>query len=173
MNKNIKENLDKGISTPLGLGIVVAVAVVVGVIVWYVAQIRVPIAEPMPTPTPTSSPTPTLTPTSTPTLQELYIEIVSPNGGEQWIIGETHDIRWHCGFGEGSNFDIYVVNESENRTLIGSMVSCPLERYTWKVGDDWDNKEKVFGGKYKIEFRAVAGSSILHDASDGYFSIID
>ena len=43
---------------------------------------------PTPTPTPTSTPTPTPTPTLPP------LTIIQPNGGEVWLMGSVHEIKW-------------------------------------------------------------------------------
>ena len=43
---------------------------------------------PTPTPTPTSTPTPTPTPTAPP------LTIIQPNGGEVWLMGSVHEIKW-------------------------------------------------------------------------------
>jgi N-acetylneuraminic acid mutarotase len=51
---------------------------------------------PTPTPTPTASPTPTLTPTPTPTPTPTAppLTIIQPNGGEVWLMGSVHEIKW-------------------------------------------------------------------------------
>ena len=41
---------------------------------------------------PTSSPTPPPTPTASP------LNIIQPNGGEVWLMGSVHEIKW-----EGAN----------------------------------------------------------------------
>ena len=97
-------------------------------------------------------------------------EIVSPNGGEKWVVGKTYDIKWDCPDGaEADVVDIFIKDkrESVEEMLIGSLIECSLGKYSWKV-------KNVSSGEdcFKIQLRHVAGAQPVIDESDNYFSVL-
>ncbi|MBU3918483.1 hypothetical protein KKC63_01050 [Patescibacteria group bacterium] len=79
---NIKKCLNKGISTPVGIIVVLVLTIIVGGVAWYVGVNMEP--GPSPTPSPTESPSPTLEPDETAdwkiyTDDEYGFEIKYPN----------------------------------------------------------------------------------------------
>jgi predicted secreted protein len=103
------------------------------------------------------------------------ITVISPNGGEEWTIGETYDISWAS---EGTNYstvlvDIYLWRDGEFVKTIALGVSPSLlsgspsiGKYSWTVPSDL-----TLGDKYQIKLSAsgIAKS----DTSDNYFSIVE
>ncbi len=100
------------------------------------------------------------------------ITVISPNGGERWMTGQTYDIIWDCpDEAEVDMVDIFIKDKrvsDEWITPIKSLIKCSLEKYSWKIGD-------ISSGEncFKIQLRHVAGSQPLIDESDNYFSIVE
>ncbi len=103
-------------------------------------------------------------------IEEPYLKIVSPNGGEKWAVGNIYKIKW--GAKEiKEDFSIYLYVRPSDRAggvekLIGT-VAFSLREYSWKipVGTDIVPIEKG----YKIK---ITSGEIL-DESDNYFSIVE
>jgi len=164
-HNNIKQYLNKGISTTAGILILVLVAIVAGgIITWQMWP-----EKEAPSPFPTGSPTPTTTPSPNPSPTEPYINIISPNGGEGWEIGEIYMIKWNCpNNAEADMVDIFIKDKRESlEELVGSLIKCSLEKYSWKV-------ESISSGQdsFKVQLRHVAGAQPVIDESDDYFSIV-
>jgi len=92
-HENFKQYLNKGISTPIGILAVLLVAVAASVLIWqFLPEEEIPSPPPVASPTPTTTPSPL--PSPAPTTPEPYINIISPNGGEELEEGRTHTIEW-------------------------------------------------------------------------------
>jgi hypothetical protein len=100
------------------------------------------------------------------------ITVLSPNGGEKWIKGNTYEIRWKA---EGiDRIGIDVVNFDTNTvyTLVTAPNDLPasLGKYSWKVGSEYP--EIPPGDHYKIRIFTTFPQEFISDESDGYFSIV-
>lgn len=103
------------------------------------------------------------------------ITVTSPNGGETWKIGETHDITWdYSGISEDTSVCIRLGDHNSGR-LVASDIKCvPIsdKSYLWIIpsiihestGDVSSN-----GNQWKIEMVYTFGG---WDESDNYFSIV-
>lgn len=102
-------------------------------------------------------------PTPTP-----LITLLSPNGEEEWTIGETYNIRWESQGLEtvaGINLIDYTPGDRYGYQYgIASMVPASSGNYSWTIPSNI-----VPGIKYKV----VTGYESTNDFSDGYFSIIE
>jgi len=108
------------------------------------------------------------------------INLLSPNGGENWKFGETRRITWTA---EGlDKVAIYVYND----TILGSgstnyldpagtSLSVPASRgyFDWTVTQNWlPTPASGNENRYKIVISGASANGILaRDASDNYFSI--
>jgi len=115
-----------------------------------------------------------------PPVQQRFIKIVSPNGGESFIAGESIKISWSF-YGYSEKFDkvnISLVDENtenplnSNDKIIRSSVPIGLGSYVW-LGDT----NVASGAKYKIRIEVSApaqniGYNLVSDVSDSYFSIV-
>ncbi len=101
-------------------------------------------------------------------LQEKSITVISPDGGEKWVIGTTHNITWSSeGF---EKVEIELVNYATPVEVIkiANSLSASLEKYSWTLPDDLKS-----GDKYKIQVRVIPRPPhITVDESDNYFSIV-
>jgi hypothetical protein len=119
------------------------------------------------------------------------ITVLSPNGGEEWVKGDTKTITWKSD--PQSNY--YKIEIWDERTAVGDSGGIPVpvngdawrvvesvtgNSYTWKVGDvdcGGPCTGPVVGGKYKITIRGMvdnsgsAGSYRTFDQSDSSFTI--
>lgn len=142
---NIKQCLNKGISTTVGILIVVSVAIVAGgIITW---QMWPEQEAPSPSPTP-------------------YINIISPNGGEAWEVGETHQIKWES---EGvENIIIWLYQEGgDSYQLNSQLLSASEEKYSWIIPESYSSDDN-----YKIQIVDLQKVNEVFDYSDNYFSIV-
>ncbi len=118
------------------------------------------------------------------TTTQPSITVTSPNGGEVWVQGSTHDITWNTSScATASAFDIYLYDNRLSGThqaqkMIASVVPCSLGRYSWSVGSFWTVSDSgasalvPVSNNFKIQLRGIAGAAELIDESDNYFSIV-
>ena len=95
---------------------------------------------------------------------ETLLTVISPNGGEEWVIGETYDITW-----ESNGLDkvtIYLYGLSLRKTIV-SNISASQGFYSWEISSDIDPD-----ARYKIVVGCTEGSHFYSDDSDNYFSIV-
>ncbi len=125
-------------------------------------------STPTPTPTPTQTLTPTLSPTATP-VPVKSLTLISPNGGEKWVVGNTYDIKW-----EFSGVDYVYINYVDysggvrNARWIVDRIPASLRKYSWRI------TENLSGNYFKIYLFAYGSqpTPIARDESDNYFSIV-
>jgi len=122
-----------------------------------------PIAStPIPTPTPTPTPTPQVT--TTPTITSS-IAVLSPNGGEQWSIGNTYTVKWGLtGSIAGVHFELY--KGGVFFAGLGGMSPSPTS-FTW---DTVNTSNLMPGSDYKIRIKSSEDPTV-YDESDNYFNI--
>ena len=110
---------------------------------------------PYPTPTPTPPPTPTAPP----------LTIIQPNGGEVWLMGSMHEIKW-----EGTNLtqgDRLIIQYSRDGGAgwfrIAQDIPALSLSYSWRV-DNYPTTQ----GRVKI---LLQGNRSITDVSDANFTV--
>ncbi len=108
------------------------------------------------------------------------ITVLSPNGGEQWKIGETHTIRWSSS-GYSGNIDISLLKQKmdfgvEIATLYVAKGVPNTENYSWTIPASFtiDANRSIdisSGNYYKIIVGAPGSQNDKYDASDNFFTI--
>ncbi|HRZ30454.1 MAG TPA: hypothetical protein P5274_02185, partial [Candidatus Paceibacterota bacterium] len=118
------------------------------------------------------------------------VTVVSPNGSETLIPGQTYKITWspeHLPLGFGEKINIYLVDDSispsvctnngvccsscSNRGSIASALTTSFGEYLWTIPIG-----QKPGTTYKIYARTVSNdclSGCVSDKSDNYFTIAD
>lgn len=98
------------------------------------------------------------------------ITVISPNGGEQWQIGSTYQLKW-----TSNNLPV----EAQNKVSISLMPeglsngTAIFSNITNDGSEGWTIPATVYPGRYKIDVGCyIAESGCTHDASDNYFSIV-
>ncbi|MCX6718055.1 MAG: IPT/TIG domain-containing protein [Candidatus Staskawiczbacteria bacterium] len=92
------------------------------------------------------------------------ITVTSPNGGEQWIQGSTHNITWNTtGLPSSATVTIYLENLSNGSMNAIGTASANAGSYSWALSST------AVGSMYKI---FVNSGTVYADASDNFFSII-
>ena len=95
------------------------------------------------------------------------LTVLSPNGGEQWVIGETYQVTWKSqGLDTvaGINLIDYTPGDRyDHQYGIASMVPASSGKYSWTIPS-----HIMPGANYKV----VVGYEEINDFSDDYFSII-
>ncbi len=96
-------------------------------------------------------------------VNDPYISVNSPDGGEYWYRGEEYDIQWSSG-NAGNEVTIKLLNNTVTSLTIGEHIQNS-GRYTWKVPSTQKN-----GVKYKIQITSTSKPS-LTDTSNNFFTI--
>lgn len=98
------------------------------------------------------------------------VEVLSPNGGEVWSVGETHDIKWSY---SGTEMVGIYLSFGNTEKFIGSARSG-VNSYQWTIHANLDGI-RLGGNSYKIHIYEVVGSTIPlpghDDSSNGTFAI--
>ncbi|MDP3990888.1 MAG: hypothetical protein Q8P63_01160 [Candidatus Nealsonbacteria bacterium] len=70
--------------------------------------------------------------------EKPYIKVISPNGGEEWVIGETHDIIWTFeGVDEvGINLELMNPDGTFNNSWLIATTTASGGSYSWKIPSD-------------------------------------
>jgi hypothetical protein len=106
------------------------------------------------------------------------ITVVSPNGGEKWIIGNTYEIKCSCNIPTPHTAYILLYKGDNYYGQIGRIgtVGCVVgqtESYSWKAGYMEGVGVVEPGNNYKIRINLVDSTGILTgDFSDNYFSLV-
>ena len=93
------------------------------------------------------------------------VEVISPNGGEKWIAGSTHNITWETSEPIGYINLFYSIDSGVTWRFIGN--SLNTGKYEWKVPDVTTRHARV-----KIDWRPGEDTAPVSDASDEDFIII-
>lgn len=123
--------------------------------------------------TSTAMPTPTATktslPTATPTHPTPQITVISPNGGEEWIEGQTYDIRWRASGVEQVN--IAAATGGKDLGHIAFEVDAEAGEYAWTIPQGFVSD---FGPSASDAVRIriyAAGAAEVYDENDAHFTI--
>lgn len=106
------------------------------------------------------------------------VQVVSPNGGEQWVVGNTYTISWKHNL-EG-NYEAWI-DLLKGGTYYGSIAGGDirlsnaqnLTSYSWKVGDMKGGVGPGSDYQVRITYNDVNTGKMLTDNSDNYFSIVN
>lgn len=89
------------------------------------------------------------------------IKVVSPNGGENWKVGTTHEIKWKKTGNTGSSVKIELLKGRLARTIVSS---TPNDGH-----QSWTIPSRIaLGSDYKIRIKSNIGRT---DTSDNFFTI--
>ena len=108
------------------------------------------------------------------------ITVISPNGGEQWVIGNTYDIKWTRANLRAAEYtgriDLYkggswYGNIKTWNLIEGTSNQTISESSLWKVGDMKAGVGEGSDYKIYVKFESVTGATEVADLSDNYFSI--
>lgn len=163
--------LNKGISTPIAIGIILVLAVLVGgFILWQRPDIE----------------DESFTEQELETVEEVepYIEVLSPNGGEEWLVGNDYTIKWQSGGIEKVSIWFYMPTPPPGgwppgaSKLIAKDYSADREEYVFNFTKDYydfaENWRKLYGLEnpaFKVLiFKSDSYSE--YDISDNNFSVV-
>jgi hypothetical protein len=91
-----------------------------------------------------------------------WINITTPNGGENWILGSLHNITWTDNISGNLRIDLYRGSSLETVIAGGAPNSG---NYTWHLPTDISE-----GENYKIKMSSVSDPSVI-DWSDDTFTL--
>jgi type II secretory pathway pseudopilin PulG len=104
-----------------------------------------------------------------------YLNVISPNGGEIWRMGEDREIKWDS---RGvDKIDVFLIDYSYSPEVSVKIGEVPTSgKFVWEV--TWDiselNPNWKFGDNFKIKIceKKPDGTCGLTDESDDYFKIV-
>ena len=97
------------------------------------------------------------------------LNVLSPNGGEEWMLGTSQDIRWDAsGFSQNEQLTVYL-NKDSQRKIIAQNIPITQGVLNWKVGELLIGTAER-GEGYKVEVEAEGMS--IKDDSDQPFTIL-
>ena len=107
--------------------------------------------------------------------------VLSPNGGENWKVGETHEIKWSSNQPTANSVQISVSDTRPDRTfspmsnLVKSATIATASNngsYSWTIPSSISGLTLNAGNVYKIGVSTSIGNvGIVTDSSDSTFSI--
>jgi uncharacterized repeat protein (TIGR02543 family) len=93
---------------------------------------------------------------------QYFVHVLTPNGGENWVVGFTNLISWSCNFTAPVKIELYK-NNVFNLLIIAS---APNDgSYSWTIPDG-----QTPGTDYKIKITLVSDATV-YDNSDNNFII--
>lgn len=103
------------------------------------------------------------------------ITVTSPNGGETWAQGSTHEIMWKTtGLPSDAKVGIILQNADKNLNYSFASASASTGHYSWTVPTTMlmgSTNISSIGNNMKIMVIYVSSSLSVQDLSDNYFSI--
>lgn len=103
------------------------------------------------------------TPSETTPVTAPYINILSPNGGEELKTGRTYSIKWDNNHSSSANVRI-VLRDKRGETTIADALNAG--DYEWEVPREMEN-----GSSYKVAIFIDEGGEGKYDESDSSFNI--
>jgi len=97
------------------------------------------------------------------------ITVTSPNGGESWAQGSSHNITWNAPGITSGQFRIYLFDGDTNLGTIAMYLPASQDSFNWTVGHLIDAPDVGAGGNYKIKIRIMSEAPM--DFSDAPFTI--
>ena len=104
------------------------------------------------------------------------ITVLSPNGGENWRVGQTYEIRWKWVNNSSNLPTVLTLLDANKKGIKNIKLDAAGESYSWTIPTDIQPGQYYIDAGNGIACPAVVGSScnswIAHDTSDAPFSIV-
>jgi len=113
------------------------------------------------------------------------ITVTSPNGGEQWVVGSTHNITWQASGFQGNNINVWLTavdysdhsgrypNKQYSINVLpnGSNGGLPITQgsYSWTIPYNFVNSSQM---KVNISVSSSISNEDISSESNNYFSIV-
>ncbi len=95
--------------------------------------------------------------------------VVSPNGGETWLVGETHNITWTHQGSYTTNVDIYLTTDGGSNWMTLASAVPNNDSWSWTIADISTTYPLT---QCKVWIRDTADTSTTGgDQSDNFFTI--
>lgn len=95
------------------------------------------------------------------------ITVISPNGGERWVIGNTYEIKWTATGVEKVIIYLYDYAGAVGTRALVYDVLASNGKYSWTI-----SSEITLSSMLKIAVRDSLAQQKTYDLSDNYFSIV-
>lgn len=127
-----------------------------------------PTSTPTPTPTPITAPAQTSTNTADPNTP-TFIKVTSPNGGENFKVGDTMHITWSSNnLNKSGSCVITLAYDNGSKSSAWVPVNTPNGYFDWKLTSESGGKQA------KVDMQCYdSGSNGHNDQSDNYFTVVN
>lgn len=100
------------------------------------------------------------------------ITIISPNGGEQWAVGQTYQIEWVSENVTNVDISMYQIGPEGERLGGSGIATVPASEgyYNWQIPSSSSGNWKIVISQVLNE--VPDGGIVAHDESDNYFTIV-
>jgi hypothetical protein len=95
-----------------------------------------------------------------------WMQVLSPNGGENWQVGSSHEITWECSETGGT------VSIAYSKDNFGSDIHVIIPDSPNDGSYMWDSIPSDLSSNVKVRVSLNGSSPVIEDASDDYFSIV-
>lgn len=98
------------------------------------------------------------------------VTVVTPNGGQEWLLGKTYNIIWSA---QGVTTPLFISlwKDGVNIDTLATRLNPGDGSYAWKVGETFNGRTVPPGTGYKIKIRVE--KTPYFDFSDDPFTIVD
>ncbi len=99
------------------------------------------------------------------------ITVISPNGGEKWVLGSSYDITWSSSMLSKVNIRVYA--DGRDMGMIATGVDATKGKYLWTIPVNFGNGIIAYNlNAVKIRVESSDNPSAYFDNSDNNFSIV-
>lgn len=105
--------------------------------------------------------------------EKPYVEVISPNGGEEWMIGKVYKIKWKAGGVSLSDYNFAVDLLIEDNLYYKNLFVTSSTEIIWVIPSSSDYPYFPPANNYRIQVRYPSApiTGLASDKSDNYFSI--
>lgn len=101
---------------------------------------------------------------------DALLRIISPNGGEGWLLGSEKEIRWWTAERVTNNVKLILFRNGTRVGLIAKDLNPRSGVYTWKKAGQYEGGTAKAGSGYKVVIREQGGTGM--DQSDKPFTLL-
>ena len=111
---------------------------------------------------------------------QAMLEVLSPNGGETWFVGSSHNITWtsqglianvkiEYSINAGANWNLIIASTANNGTYPWTIPDTPSESSLVKISDASNGEvSDISDSLFTIKKAIISGCKILFDMSHGF-----
>jgi hypothetical protein len=94
------------------------------------------------------------------------ITVLSPNGGENWVVGKTYEFKWKSSNATSMSINLDNLDNGSRYGTVDGTIKPSSGLISWTVRD-----VNLPTGRYKVVMTVLNGNLSSTDSSDSYFTI--